>query len=59
MVKIPKGYKDGDWVVHTTASLFSCEKVMILRDDVFPFSYWDDYDPSNYRLATKNELENK
>jgi hypothetical protein len=55
--KAVKGeFKDGDWVFGIGEHV-GCSQVFTGdAGDFQPFSYLDDYDPANYRLATAEEI---
>ena len=55
--EVKKRFKDGDWVVgigeHIGMSqVFDCD-----TDHPQPFSYLDDNDPANFRLASQSEID--
>lgn len=57
--KIKSVFKEGDWVVGTGKHV-GCSQVFDWdTDNPQPFSYLDEDDPDQFRLATKQEISDQ
>jgi len=55
--EVRKHFKDGDWVFGIGENK-GCSMVFTGNSDDFqPFSYLDNYDPANFRVATEVEIQ--
>jgi len=52
---VKEKFKDGDWIFGLGAHK-GCSEVFTAHGVVQPFSYLDDYNPDNFRIATPNEV---
>jgi len=57
LIEIKKHFKDGDWVFGIGQHKGCSEVFTGVYGDFQPFDYLNDYNPSNYRLATKAEVD--
>ena len=55
--EIKKHFKNGDWVFGVGEHKGCSEVFTGNYGDFQPFSYLNDYDPKNYRLATPKEIQ--
>jgi hypothetical protein len=55
--EIKKHFKNGDWVFGTGSNKGCSEVFTGSGGDFQPFDYLNDYEPSNYRAATSEEIE--
>ena len=56
-VELRKKFKDNDWVFGIGEHK-GCSQIFTgTYGDMQPFSYLNDYDPDNFRLATKDEIQ--